>query len=183
MHNNNRIPLTKNWPIHCLNYFYFCHNKILLKLKSLLRVPLSTKLNLKWKYERTYTSCCLSNPFSCTGLEIFRLQNVIWTHNSILCPNIFIFRYQPKANQFSKHRHFLAEFQTLSCIHLIPLHSKTSSQNTVFHELQTTNLTYTNNCYSQPLCHYQQTNIRFLLNNCRTYVCFLLYWLYESFHF
>ena len=90
----------------------------------------------------------LSNSFSCTGLEIFWLQNVIWTHNPILCPNIFIFRNQAKANQFSKHRHFLAEFQTLSCIHLIPLHSKTSSQNTVFHELQTTSLTYTYNCYS-----------------------------------
>ena len=76
----------------------------------------------------------LSNSFSCTGLEIFWLQNVIWTPNPILCPNIFIFRNQANANQFSKHRHFLAKFQTLSFIHLIPLQSKTSSQNTVFHE-------------------------------------------------
>ena len=50
-----------------------------------------------------------------------------------------------------------------------------SSQNTVFHELQTTNLTYTNNYYSQILRQHQQTNIRFLSNNCRTYVCFVLY--------
>ena len=112
----------------------FCHNKILLKLKSYLRAILRTKHTKKWKYERTYTSGCLSTPFSCTGLEIFRHQNVIWTPNPILCPNIFIFRNQANANQFSKHRHFLAKFQTLSCIHLIPLHSKTSSQNTVFHE-------------------------------------------------